>query len=76
MAASWLLGAKEAHHERNVGNLDRLFRGLGGAEMLTCAVMAPLPLLFRVGIFGAMGGYLLLTEFAGSCRGSKLMGRA
>lgn len=62
--------------KRNVGNLDRLFRGLGGSAMLTCAVMAPLPVLFRVGLFGAMGGYLALTALAGSCLGYKLMGRS
>ncbi len=62
--------------KRNVGSLDRWFRGLGALAMLTCAVMAPLPLLVRIGALGVSGGYLLFTALAGTCFGYRLMGRS
>jgi hypothetical protein len=62
--------------KRNVGNWDRIFRGLGALGMLTCSVMAPLPLAVRVGAFGASGVYLLFTALAGTCLGYRLMGRS
>ncbi len=62
--------------KKNVGHRDRLFRALGGAAMLSCSVMAPLPLALRVGVFGSLGAYLLLTALLGSCLGYALMGRS
>ena len=62
--------------KRNVGNLDRTFRGLGALGMLTCSVMAPLPLVLRLATFGAGGSYLLFTALAGTCLGYRLMGRS
>ena len=62
--------------ERNVGRGDRWARLLGSLALLSCAVMAPLPLLLRVGIFGVMGGYLLLTSALGRCVGYRLLGRS
>ncbi len=60
----------------NVGRNDRILRALAAAGLLTCSVMAPLPLALRLGTFGAMGGYLLFTALAGSCLGYRLMGRS
>jgi len=62
--------------KRNVGNGERLLRGVGGLAMATCAVMAPLPLAARLGVFGVMGGYLLLSAFVGTCLGYALTGKS
>ncbi|AGC47032.1 hypothetical protein MYSTI_05756 [Myxococcus stipitatus DSM 14675] len=62
--------------KRNVGNLERLFRALGGVGLLVCAVMAPLPLAFRLAACGGLGVYMLFTALAGSCLGYALMGRS
>lgn len=62
--------------KRNVGNIDRVFRGLAALAMFSCAVMAPLPLLLRASLFGGMGAYMLFTALAGSCLGYRLMGRS
>ena len=62
--------------KRNVGNWDRIFRGLGALGLLTCSVVAPLPLAVRVAAFGASGVYLLFTALAGTCVGYRLMGRS
>lgn len=62
--------------KRNVGNWDRIVRGLGALAMLTCSVMAPLPLLVRVIVFGAGGAYMLFTALAGTCLGYRIMGRS
>jgi hypothetical protein len=44
--------------------------------MLTCAVVAPLPLLVRVLALGACGLYLLFSALAGTCIGYRLLGRS
>jgi hypothetical protein len=44
--------------------------------MVSCSVMAPLPLAARMATFGAMGAYLLFTALAGICFGYRLMGRS
>lgn len=62
--------------KRNVGNGERLLRGVGGIAMASCAVMSPLPLAARLGTFGVLGGYLLLSAFAGTCLGYTLMGKS
>ncbi|WP_437520725.1 hypothetical protein WME79_27645 [Sorangium sp. So ce726] len=40
---------------RNVGKMDRLFRGLRALGLLTCAWVAPLPLAARLSAFGLAG---------------------
>ena len=60
---------------KNVGTLDRVFRGLGAASMLTCAFMAPLPLEVRVPVFGSLGAYLLFSSLKGTCLGYRLLGK-
>ncbi|NTX01061.1 MULTISPECIES: DUF2892 domain-containing protein [Myxococcus] len=62
--------------KRNVGKVERLFRALGGLMLVTCAVLAPLPLAIRVATFGVLGAYLLFSALAGSCLGYALMGRS
>lgn len=62
--------------KRNVGNGERVFRGVGGLAMATCAVMAPLPLAARLAVFGVTGGYLLFSAFAGTCLGYALIGKS
>ena len=61
---------------KNVGTGDRVARAMGGVVLLTCSLMAPLPLLVRVASFGSMGMYLLFTALAGSCVGYRLMGKS
>lgn len=62
--------------KRNLGNGERLLRGVGGLAMGTCAVMAPLPLAARLALFGVTEGYLLLSALAGTCLGYTLMGKS
>lgn len=62
--------------KRNLGSLDRSFRGIGALALLICSVMAPLPLLIRVATFGVAGCYLLFTALAGTCLGYTLMGKS
>jgi hypothetical protein len=62
--------------KRNVGRWDRILRGAVGVGMLSCAVMAPLPLLVRVLALGACGVYLLFSASAGTCIGYRLIGRS
>ena len=59
--------------KRNVGSLDRVARGLGAIGMFVAALMAPWELWLRIGL-GATGAYVLLTAFAGTCVGYRLMG--
>ncbi|QSQ14146.1 YgaP family membrane protein [Myxococcus landrumensis] len=62
--------------KRNVGNVERLLRALGGLVLVVCAVMAPLPLAVRLAALGGLGVYLLFSALAGSCLGYALMGRS
>lgn len=62
--------------QRNVGTIDRWLRAVAALVMLVLAVVAPLPLMLRLPVFGMMGGYLLWTALAGSCLGYLLMGRS
>ena len=62
--------------KRNLGNGDRLLRAVGGAAMVACAVMAPVPLAVRLAVFGVTGGYLLLSALRGTCLGYTLMGKS
>jgi Inner membrane protein YgaP-like, transmembrane domain len=62
--------------KKNVGNMDRVLRAVGGVAMVSCSVMAPLPLAARMATFGAIGAYLLFTALAGTCFGYRLMGRS
>ncbi len=62
--------------KRNVGNLDRVVRGLAAIAMASCAVMAPLPFALRITAFGTMSAYMLFTALAGTCFGYRLMGQS
>jgi hypothetical protein len=62
--------------KKNVGVSDRIARALGGASLLTCSFLAPLPLAARMAVFGTMGVYLLMTAVVGSCVGYALMGKS
>jgi hypothetical protein len=76
------LGAEAAypdeHHnmKKNLGTSDRLVRALGGASLLTCSFLAPLPLPVRVAVFGVMGAYFLMTALIGTCAGYALMSKS
>ncbi|WP_437933803.1 YgaP family membrane protein [Sorangium sp. So ce341] len=61
---------------RNVGKMDRLFRGLSALALLACAWAAPLPLAARLGALGLTGLYLLFTALSGTCLGYALIGRS
>jgi hypothetical protein len=61
---------------RNVGTLDRVFRGLGAVMMIACAFLAPLPATIRMPVFLALAAYLLFTAFSGTCFGYLVMGRS
>lgn len=62
--------------KRNVGTIDRVFRGLGALAMAGCALMAPLPLTVRAPVFGGLSLYLVFTALAGTCLGYRMMGRS
>jgi hypothetical protein len=62
--------------KKNVGTSDRLARALGGASLLTCSFLAPLPLAVRVAVFCATGVYLLMTALVGTCAGYALIGKS
>ena len=61
---------------RNVGNSERVLRGLAASLMGSCAVLAPLPLAIRLPAFGGMAAYLLFTALSGTCLGYRLMGKS
>lgn len=61
---------------RNLGNRDRLLRALAALPLLTCSVMAPLPISVRLLAFALPGVYILLTALAGTCLGYALMGKS
>ncbi|NUO53165.1 MAG: DUF2892 domain-containing protein [Polyangiaceae bacterium] len=61
---------------KNVGNLDRMFRAVGALVMATCAVIAPLPAMVRIPLFGATAVYMLFTVLSGTCLGYRLTGRS
>jgi hypothetical protein len=60
----------------NIGTPDRIVRALVGLAVLSCSVMAPLPLVIRASVFGVLGGYVLLTALVGSCVGYTLLGKS
>jgi hypothetical protein len=62
--------------KRNLGRGERVLRGVLGLAMATCAVIAPFSLAARLGIFGAVGGYLALSALVGTCLGYRLIGKA
>jgi Protein of unknown function (DUF2892) len=61
--------------KRNLGNLDRMLRVVVSIGMLICAALAPLPIVWRLSIFGGLAAYILLTALAGTCLGYRMMGR-
>jgi len=62
--------------KRNVGNMDRVLRGLGALALLACAWAAPLTLVTRLVVFGLPGVYMIFTTLSGTCFGYALMGRS
>jgi len=62
--------------KHNVGTWDRVVRAIAGLAMLTCSVMAPLPVLVRGCVLGVPGAYLLLTAVIGSCVGYRVLGKS
>jgi hypothetical protein len=62
--------------KQNLGTSDRLARALGGASLMTCSFLAPLPLAVRIAVFGTMGAYLLMTALVGTCAGYALIGKS
>jgi Protein of unknown function (DUF2892) len=62
--------------KKNVGTSDRLARALGGASLMTCSFLAPLPLAVRMAVFGTMGVYLLMTALVGTCAAYALIGKS
>ena len=62
--------------KKNVGTSDRIARALGGASLLTCGFLAPLPLAVRAAVFGSMGAYLLMTALVGTCAVYALTGKS
>jgi hypothetical protein len=61
---------------KNVGSVDRVLRLLGALGAVICAVVAPLPVAVRVGVFGLLAAYMLFSAAAGTCFGYRLMGRS
>ena len=59
---------------KNVGQLDRIFRALAAVAMMIASVFAPLPLPVRVLALGVMGAYMMFPALAGTCLGYRLMG--
>jgi hypothetical protein len=62
--------------KRNLSGVDRVFRALAASALLTCSVLAPLPLGVRMLAFGTMGVYLLISAVAGTCLGYRWMGKS
>jgi hypothetical protein len=62
--------------KKNLGSSDRLARALGGASLMTCSFLAPLPLAVRMAVFGTMGVYLLMTALVGTCAAYALIGKS
>jgi hypothetical protein len=62
--------------KRNLGGVDRVFRALGAAALLTCGVLAPLPLGVRMLAFGTPGVYLLISALTGMCLGYRWMSKS
>jgi len=60
---------------KNVGTLDRVFRGFGAALMLTGALLAPLAVELRVPLFGSLAAYLLFSSLRGTCLGYLALGK-
>ena len=60
---------------RNVGTLDRTVRALAALGFGVCAVLAPFPLLVRVGVFGLSAVYFTFSALAGTCFGYRMLGK-
>lgn len=60
--------------KKNLSTISRVLRAGGGLALLLCSVLAPLPLLVRIGGLGGTGAYLLFTALAGSCLGYTMLG--
>jgi len=62
--------------EKNLGNSDRIARGLAIIGLLACSIFSPLPLSVRVPAFGVLAAYLLYTVLSGTCLGYALLGKS
>ncbi|HYQ45640.1 MAG TPA: DUF2892 domain-containing protein [Polyangiaceae bacterium] len=62
--------------QKNLGQGDRIARGLAVVALVACAIISPLPLLVRVPVFGGMAVYLLYTVLSGTCLGYALLGKS
>jgi hypothetical protein len=62
--------------KKNVGTWDRALRGAAAAMMMTCAVLAPLPIAVRIAALALPALYMAATALAGTCLGYRLMGRS
>ncbi|HET7540675.1 MAG TPA: DUF2892 domain-containing protein [Polyangiaceae bacterium] len=62
--------------KKNIGTSDRIARAFGGASLMTCSFLAPLPLAVRIAALGAGGVYLLMTALVGTCAGYAIMGKS
>ncbi|UJR82163.1 YgaP family membrane protein [Sandaracinus amylolyticus] len=60
---------------RNVGGWDRAARAVGALGMIVCAVIAPMPLVARVGLV-VIALYVTGTALVGTCLGYRLMGKS
>jgi hypothetical protein len=61
--------------DKNVGKHARWLRGIMGTMALTCSVMAPLPWMVRLSVFGTLGLYLLFSALSGRCLFGRLLAR-
>lgn len=62
--------------KRNVGTKDRVLRVVGAIAMGAAGALGPGPLGLRLGAFGGLAVYLVVTAVAGTCLGYTLMGRS
>ncbi|MGK3987690.1 DUF2892 domain-containing protein [Sorangium sp. So ce136] len=62
--------------KRNVGNMERVLRGLGALALLIGAWASPLPLAARLVVLGLSGVYVMFTALSGTCLGYALIGRS
>ncbi len=59
---------------RNLAGWDRISRIAAALGLGACAVVAPLELPLRLGIFGASALYLAVSALWGTCLGYRLLG--
>lgn len=62
--------------KKNIGNGERVIRGLASVGLLSCSVLSPLPLPVRLVVFGATGLYMLFAALSGTCAGYAMLGKS